>query len=149
MPEKHAIAEWRGDLRTGEGEVTSGSGALQRAKVTYATRFENVPGTSPEEMIAAAHAVCYSIALADILNRRGLHPDDIRTRATVAVEPRSGGWKITRSHLVVEGQVPGIDNTAFQEIAHAAEDACPVSNALRGNVDIILEAALIGVTTMV
>ena len=145
MPEKSAAAIWSGDLRKGYGEVSTPSGAVQRVPLSFATRFENVPGASPEEFLAAAHAGCYSMALADTLARRGHAPLQISTRSTVSVEPQAGGWKITRSHLEVQAQVIDLDNDTFQETARLAEKACPVSNALRGNVDIVLNATLVPV----
>jgi len=141
--ERNASAVWTGDLRGGNGRFTMSSGTLTDTPYSFATRFENAPGTNPEELIAAAHASCYSMALAAALGGRGLQPQEVRTDATCVVEPQSGGgFKITRMRLNTHASVPGLANDQFQEIAKAAEAACPVSNALRGGVNIELTAAL-------
>ncbi len=142
MPDKQATVVWTGDLRQGHGEVSTPDGILQRTPITYVQRFENAPGASPEELIAAAHAGCFSMALASDLSRQGHPPAQLATRATVTVEPERGGWTITRSHIQVQGQVPGIDDAQFQRSARQAEESCPVSRALHANVEITLEAAL-------
>ncbi len=143
MTEKHAEVIWQGDLRQGKGEATVESGVLQRAPISFAKRFEREPGTSPEELIAAAHAGCFSMALAGELAQRGRAPDELVTRATVAIEAKDGGWKITRSQLEVSGKVPGINAATFQQAAEEAKVACPVSQALRGNVEVTLRAVLV------
>ncbi|MBV9149491.1 MAG: OsmC family protein [Candidatus Eremiobacteraeota bacterium] len=141
--ERNASAVWTGDLRGGNGRFTMSSGTLTDTPYSFATRFENAPGTNPEELIAAAHASCYSMALAAALGGRGFQPQEVCTDATCVVEPQSGGgFKITRMRLNTHASVPGLANDQFQEIAKAAEAACPVSNALRGGVNIELTAAL-------
>ncbi len=142
MPDRFAICEWEGDLLAGEGVVSTASGALQHALVTFATRFQNAPGTNPEELIAAAHATCFNMALAEALAERKLRPRKLTTRATVSIVREEAGWRITRSHLQVEGQVPDLESTIFTDIARTAKERCPVSKALHGNVEITLEAAL-------
>lgn len=103
----------------------------------------NSPGTNPEELIAAAHAACYSMAFAFTLSEKGYQPQSVQTQAVCSVEPqKTGGFKITKIRLETRGQIPGIDAATFQQIAQEAEAACPVSNALRGGVEIELDATL-------
>jgi osmotically inducible protein OsmC len=110
--------------------------------VAFAMRFENAPGTNPEELIAAAHAVCYCMSLSNQLGKKGHPPRQITARTTVTLDPQQpGGSKITRSRLEVTADVPGLDNEAFRAIAQDAERACPVSNALRA-IEIELDARL-------
>ncbi len=142
--ERNASATWTGDLRGGNGRFTMSSGTLEDTPYSFATRFENAPGTNPEELLAAAHAACYSMALAATLGGRGAQPQEVRTDATCIVEPQSGGgFKITRMRLNTTATVPGLSDDQFQEIAKAAEATCPVSNALRGGIAIELTARLV------
>lgn len=150
--DRTARAVWTGDLRSGQGRISSavclacGTGVdetdystLKDTPYTFATRFENVPGTSPEELLASAHAACYSMALSLVLGNHQLAPTTIETRAMCSIEAQStGGFKITHMRLKTRAEVPGIDDAEFQAIAQEAEAACPVSNALRGGVDIEL-----------
>jgi osmotically inducible protein OsmC len=136
--ERTATGRWRGDLRGGSGELEAPSGVLQRVPFTYATRFENASGTNPEELIAAAHAGCFSMAFANYLSQQGHVPEQIETRATITLD--SG--KITRMHLQTRGRVPGVDEAAFKRLATEAEQRCPVSNLLRNGLEISLDAAL-------
>ncbi|MBV8363475.1 MAG: OsmC family peroxiredoxin [Candidatus Eremiobacteraeota bacterium] len=141
--ERNAQATWTGDLRGGNGRFTMGSGTLKETPYSFATRFENAPGTNPEELIAAAHAACYSMALAATLGGRGVQPQEVHSEATCTVEPQpSGGFRITRMRLNATATVQGLSDEQFQEVAKAAEAACPVSNALRGGVKIELNARL-------
>lgn len=142
MPTSSASAVWKGGLKGGTGEFSAGSGAFAGA-YTFLTRFEGTPGTNPEELIAAAHAACVSMALAAGLERAGTPPESIMTTAHCSLEKLEEGFRITRMRLVVQGKVPGMDATAFQEAAEAAKNGCPVSNALKGNVQLELEAALV------
>lgn len=142
MPEKQATVVWEGDLRRGHGEASTPDGTLQHVPLTFPQRFESAPGASPEELIAAAHAGCFSMALAGGLAQRGHAPARLTTRAVVTIEPLRGGWTITRSHLSVRAEVLGIEEDAFQEVAREAKDSCPVSRALEGNVEMILTASL-------
>ena len=136
-----AQAIWNGDSRSGNGRISSGSGVLKDVPYTYATRFGDTPGTNPEELIAAAHAACFSMAFAGDLRRGGYQPQRIETRATCSISRREqGGFRITRMRLETRAQVPGIDEATFLRIAQEAKDGCPVSNALRGGVEIELEA---------
>jgi osmotically inducible protein OsmC len=138
-----AMVVWNGDSRTGGGRVSSGSGALKDVPYAYATRFGDTPGTNPEELIAAAHAACFSMAFASRLEHNGYQPQSIETHATCVMSPQEeGGFKITRMHLETRGQVPGIDEATFRQIAREAEKGCPVSTALRGGIEIELDAGL-------
>lgn len=139
-----AKAVWNGDLRGGKGRIASSSGVLKDTPYSFATRFKDAPGTNPEELIAAAHAACYSMAFADTLSSKGYQPERIETHAICLLSPREeGGFKITKMRLETRGQVPGIDETTFRQVAQEAERGCPVSNALRGGVEIELEAILV------
>jgi osmotically inducible protein OsmC len=138
-----AGAVWQGDLRQGKGLVGVESGIFQDKEYTFGTRFQDEPGTNPEELIAAAHAACYSMALALTLAEKGYDPQHVETEATCTVAPQDGGFKITKMHLQVRGKVPGLDEENFREIAHEADQACPVSNLLRPGLETLeLEAQL-------
>jgi osmotically inducible protein OsmC len=131
--ERAAEASWTGDLRKGTGSVSTGSGVLKKQHYTFGTRFEDAPGTNPEELIAAAHAACYSMAFADVLGRQGYEPDTIETQATASLAPRpGGGFRIAKMRLDVRASVPDIDEAHLWRLAREADKACPVSNALRG-----------------
>jgi lipoyl-dependent peroxiredoxin len=139
-----AEAIWAGNLAKGAGEITTESNTLSRSSYSFKTRFEQAPGTNPEELIAAAHAACYSMALAHMLGEKGYASEQIETKAICSLEPQAeGGFKITIMQLRTEGTVPGLDEDTFQNIAQQAEMACPISNALRGSVKIELEAKLL------
>lgn len=145
MPEfrRTGSAVWQGDLRNGRGVLSSESAALEREPYHFGTRFANVPGTNPEELLAAAHAACYNMALAGTLASHGHIPDEISTTATCYLESlESGGWKITRMHLATRVKVAGLDEAALQEIAVEGERGCPVSNALRPGLQVTLEVTL-------
>jgi osmotically inducible protein OsmC len=139
--ERRAEATWRGDLTSGAGTVDRvGSGAFGPLDVTWASRTEEPNGkTSPEELIAAAHAACFSMAFANILAKAGNSPEQLNTSATVTFVPGTG---ITSSALEVDAVVPGIDDAAFQEAAEEARDGCPVSGALKNNVELSVKARL-------
>jgi osmotically inducible protein OsmC len=139
--ERRADAAWEGSLMEGSGTITStGSGALPQLPVTWASRAESPDGrTSPEELIAAAHAACFAMALSHALAQAGNPPERLETSATVTFVPGTG---ITKSALTVRGRVPGVDESAFMEAAEGAKDACPVSGALKGNVELTLDARL-------
>jgi osmotically inducible protein OsmC len=136
--ERTATGVWHGDLRSGSGQIDSTSGVLQNTPFSFATRFENAKGTNPEELIAAAHAACFSMAFANYLTQQGHKPQQISTRATITLD--SG--KITKMHLVTEGTVPGVDADTFARLATEAEQRCPVSNLLRNGLTITLDASL-------
>jgi len=136
--ERTSSGTWRGDLKTGSGTINATSGVLRDTPFTYATRFENAKGTNPEELIAAAHAACFSMAFANYLSTQGHRPLLISTKATISLE----NGVIGKMHLVTEGQVPGMKAEAFKQYAAEAEKKCPVSNLLRNGLKITLDAAL-------
>lgn len=142
MPESKGKAEWKGDLRTGAGTFTAGDSIS--GGYTFKSRFEGGPGSNPEQLIAAAHAACFSMALANMLAEAGHPADSVRTEATVTLRPVDGAPTITRIDLVTEAQVPGLDEAAFIEHASAAKAGCPVSRALASVPEITLEASLVG-----
>ena len=139
-----ANAVWQGDLMSGSGVVSaSTSGAFSELPVTWASRTESADGrTSPEELIAAAHASCFCMALSHGLGERGTPPQRLEVSATVAFEPVEGGFKVASSRLTVRGSVSGIDAAGFSQAAEAAKDGCPISGALKGNVELSVEATL-------
>ena len=141
MVARRADAEWQGDLRSGTGQVSLGSGAYS-GPYSFRSRFESGDGTNPEELIGAAHAGCFSMALAAGLSAAGYAPERIRTVATVHIEQQDGGFVIPRISLQTDARVPGIDEASFQEQAQAAKANCPVSKALAGTA-IELEAKLV------
>ena len=139
---RKASAEWRGDLKTGKGIVSTESGALAGKPYSFTTRFENEKGTNPEELIAAAHAGCFTMALSAELGKAGLVPEALRTSATVTLDKLDGGWTVTESHLEVLGNIPGATADAFRAAAEAAEKGCPISRLL--NTKITMDAKLEG-----
>jgi osmotically inducible protein OsmC len=141
--ERNAHATWEGDLRGGSGRFDTGSGAISGQEVTYASRFEDSGGkTSPEELIAAAHATCLSMALAGGLAKAGHPPTRLETDAVATLDQAEGGFRITSMRLSVRGKVDGIDEDAFRAAAEEAQEGCPVSNALADSIEITLEATL-------
>jgi lipoyl-dependent peroxiredoxin len=141
MPTSTANAVWEGGLKQGNGRFSAQSGAFQ-GNYSFGTRFEGERGTNPEELIAAAHAACMSMALAAGLEAAGTPATRIATTAKCTVEKAGDGFRITRMKLEVQGQVPGIDAAAFAKAAQGARDGCPVSNAIKGNVQIEMDAKL-------
>ncbi len=141
MPQRSAVAHWSGDFRNGSGEMRLGSGAFAGA-YSYNSRFAEGTGTNPEELIAAAHAGCYSMATTSGLVKAGHQPQSVETKATVHLESVSGGFKIQRIDLEMDAEVPGIDEAAFQKIAEDAKKTCPVSQALAAVPEINLKARL-------
>jgi osmotically inducible protein OsmC len=141
--ERNAHATWEGDLRNGSGRFDVGSGAISGQVVTYASRFEDSGGrTSPEELIAAAHATCFSMALAGGLAKAGHPPTRLESDAVSTLDQAEGGFRITSMRLSVRGEVDGIDEEAFRAAAEEAKEGCPVSNALADSIEITLEATL-------
>ena len=137
--QRTASGTWHGDLRHGKGTIDApASGVLVNTPFSFATRFENARGTNPEELIAAAHAACYSMAFSHYLSEQGHVPDTIVTRATISLED----GKINRMHLETRGKVAGLDNATFKRLADEAEKKCPVSNLLRPGLTITLDASL-------
>jgi len=139
---RSSTAVWTGDLPGGEGTMSTASAVLKDEEYTFATRFKNAPGTNPEELIAAAHAGCYSMAFANVLAKKGYRVEGIETTATIHLSPQDGGFAITKSALEVRGRVPDIDDETFRRLAEEADGACPVSNLLRPGLEIELEAML-------
>jgi len=137
---RKANVVWKGDGRTGTGAMTTQSGVLSDNPYGFKTRFENEPGTNPEELIAAAHAGCFSMALAFVLQAAGFTAEEIRAEAAVSLDPDGDGFKISRSALTLRAKIPGIAEAQFLELAHAAEKNCPVSKVL--NAEITLDAQL-------
>jgi osmotically inducible protein OsmC len=140
--EKTARVVWEGDLMSGSGRVSTGSGVLSDESVTWSARAEDVEGVSPEELIAAAHATCVSMALSHALAEQGHAPARLETQATTTFDRTEDGFRLTTIKLAIEGEVEGIDGVVFLETAEAARDNCPVSKALEGNVEISVEATL-------
>ncbi|HET7600622.1 MAG TPA: OsmC family protein [Gemmatimonadales bacterium] len=136
-----ASAAWEGKLRTGRGHFEAGSGSF-RGDYSFPTRFEGAKGTNPEELIAAAHASCLSMALALGLEQAGTPADRISTTASVTIDSVSGGFRITRIRLEVRGKVPGADQAAFEKAAQGAKEGCPVSQLFKGNTTVELDARL-------
>jgi len=137
---RKARAVWRGTGRDGAGDLTTDSGVLSATPYAFKTRFEDEPGTNPEELIAAAHAGCFTMRLAFLLQRAGFTPAEPSTEAAVSLVQDGPGFKIDRSDLTLRAKVPGLDQIKFEELAHAAETSCPVSRLLKA--EITLDAAL-------
>jgi osmotically inducible protein OsmC len=139
--DRKGSAVWQGSIRDGKGTVSSESGALTSAPYSFTSRFEHGSGTNPEELIGAAHAGCFSMALSGQLGREKLTADRIATTATVTVEKVGDGFAITRVHLTVEAKIPGADQATFERLAAAAKAGCPVSKVL--NATITMDAKLV------
>jgi osmotically inducible protein OsmC len=127
-------AEWRGSLKEGKGTVSTESGVLSNANYSFSTRFENARGTNPEELIGAAHAGCFSMALSGQLGNAGMTPESIATTASVSLEKGDSGFSITAVHLDVTARIPGADPAKFEQAANAAKAGCPVSKLLKANI---------------
>jgi lipoyl-dependent peroxiredoxin len=141
MPTRKASAIWEKGLRNGNGSFKGESGAIS-GNYSFGSRFENAAGSNPEELLAAAEAACFSMALALGLEQNGTPAENVETSAACTIEKVADGFSITAMSLLVNARVPGIDNTKFQEIAQGTKDGCPVSKALKGNVNITLTANL-------
>jgi len=131
-----ASAIWSGDLKSGHGALATHSGVLKETPYGFASRFESGPGTNPEELIAAAHAGCFTMALSAALGRAGFTPKRLATQATVSLDQVGGNWTITSVQLQTEAWVPGIDEAQFQQIAADAKANCPVSRLLRAEISL-------------
>jgi lipoyl-dependent peroxiredoxin len=138
--DRKAQAVWRGTGKDGEGRLSSPSGVLSNTAYSFKTRFENEKGTNPEELIAAAHAGCFAMALAFQLQMAGFTPTELAAEAVVSIDKEGQGFRITRSALTLRAQVPGIERAKFEEIANAANQDCPVSKVL--NAEVSLNATL-------
>ena len=139
---RRSTASWHGNGHDGRGTLTSQSGVLSKTNFGYKSRFEDGPGTNPEELLAASHAGCFTMAVAFGLQMAGFTPTSLETEAAVSLEPDGSAFKIARSALTLRAQIPGIDDARFQEIAKAAEKNCPISKVL--NAEITLNATLAG-----
>lgn len=131
---RKANAVWRGTGRDGNGDLTTESRVLSETPYSFKTRFETQPGTNPEELIAAAHAGCFTMALAFQLQMAGFTPTELKTEAAVHLDPEGDGFRISRSSLTLHAQVPAIDDAKFEELARAAEKNCPVSKVLNAEI---------------
>ncbi len=140
---RKAGAIWNGDSRSGTGTISTESRVLYEQPYNYSTRFESNPGTNPEELIAAAHAACFSMALASTLKKNGFTAKQIETNAECTIQSQDGGWEISHIQLHARGQVPGIENDQFQKLAQEAGKGCPVSKLLSPGVKIDLKADLV------
>jgi osmotically inducible protein OsmC len=142
--ERQAEATWAGALTSGSGEVSMRSSGAGSFPVTWASRVEKADGrTSPEELLAAAHAACYAMAFSATLGRGDTPPERLTVTSTVSLDPKEGGgFEVTGSRLEVRGVVPGLDQAGFQAAAERAEEGCPISNAIRGNVRVTVSASL-------
>ncbi|MFD2645996.1 OsmC family protein [Pseudomonas japonica] len=137
---KTASAHWEGGLKDGKGQISTESGALRLTPYGFNTRFEDTPGTNPEELIGAAHAGCFSMALSMILGEAGFKAESIDTRAEVTLDKQPDGFAITAVHLILQARIPGASDQQFQELANKAKAGCPVSKVLNAN--ITLDATL-------
>lgn len=142
MIEQTAGAVWKGRIQDGSGTLRVGSGVLEDERYAFATRFGSEEGTNPEELIGAAHAACFSMALSGLLTAKKLIPERISTRARVEVEKGGDGFRIQRIHLSTRATVPGLDEETFRKLAREAKETCPVSRALAGVPEISLETEL-------
>lgn len=140
--QKYGSAKWSGGLKDGKGQLSTESGALKDQPYGFNTRFEDAPGTNPEELIGVAHAGCFSMALSMILGEDDMVADEINTRATVTLDKKDGGFAITAVHLDLEAKIPGADEERFMKAAKTAKENCPVSKLL--NADITMDAKLVG-----
>src|SRR3954470_13983826 len=137
---RNASAVWNGGLKDGQGTISTGSGVLSKTQYSFSTRFEDGIGTNPEELIAAAHAGCFSMALSGQLGNAGMTADEISTTATITMEKTDAGFTVTSSHLDVTAKIPGADPKAFETAANNAKAGCPISRLL--NTQISMDAKL-------
>ena len=132
--QRKASATWNGDLKGGKGRISTQSGVLADAQYSFSTRFEEGKGTNPEELIAAAHAGCFAMALSAQLSGAGITPQEINTTATVTLDKQDGGWAVTKSHLDVKIQAAGADEAKLMEAANNAKAGCPISKLLKAEI---------------
>lgn len=138
---RKASAEWKGGLKDGKGTISTDSKVLSNTQYSFSTRFENGIGTNPEELIAASHAACFSMALSAELGKAGITPESIQTTATVTLDKMDTGWTVTESHLDVAAKIPNADAIAFETAANAAKAGCPISRLL--NTKVTMDAKLV------
>jgi osmotically inducible protein OsmC len=141
--ERKASAAWHGGLKDGKGTITTDSGVLKDSQYSFGTRFESGIGTNPEELIAAAHAGCFTMALSAELGKANLKPESLATSAAVTFEVVEGKPTITKIHLTTKAKVPGADKAAFDNAADSAKNGCPISRLFKGNTEISLDAQLV------
>jgi lipoyl-dependent peroxiredoxin len=141
--DRTASASWQGSLKEGKGKISVQSGVLKESQYSFSTRFESGVGTNPEELIAAAHAGCFTMALSAQLSTANLPPESIETTAHVTLDRTDAGPTITKIHLKTSAKVPGADNAAFDKAAQEAKKNCPISRLFAGNTDITLDAKLV------
>jgi osmotically inducible protein OsmC len=134
-------AKWQGGLKDGKGWLSTKSGAVNEQPYGFASRFEGKPGTNPEELIGAAHAGCFTMALSKILGDAGFTATEMNTRAEITLEKQGDGFAITKSHLILRAKIPGIDAAKFKELAGMAEKGCPVSKVLNAQISLDAELA--------
>jgi len=139
---RKASAVWKGSLKEGKGTISSESGVLSNTPYSFSTRFENAKGTNPEELIAAAHAGCFTMALSAQLGNAGSTPESLETTASLTLDKLDAGWTITKVHLDVAARIPGVDKAAFDKAAENAKAGCPVSRLLKA--EITMTARLVG-----
>jgi lipoyl-dependent peroxiredoxin len=139
---RKASAVWKGSLKEGKGTISSDSGVLSNTPYSFTTRFENAKGTNPEELIAAAHAGCFTMALSAQLGSAGITPESLETTASLSLDKLESGWAITKIHLDVTARIPGADKAAFDKAAENAKAGCPVSKLLKA--EITMTARLVG-----
>ena len=139
---RKASAVWKGSLKEGKGTISSDSGVLSNTPYSFSTRFENAKGTNPEELIAAAHAGCFTMALSAQLGNAGITPESLETTASLSLDKLDAGWTVTKIHLEVTAQIPGVDKAAFDKAAEAAKAGCPISRLLKA--EITMTARLVG-----
>ena len=139
---RKASAVWKGSLKEGKGTISSESGVLSNTPYSFSTRFENAKGTNPEELIAAAHAGCFTMALSAQLGNAGITAESLETTASLTLDKLDAGWSITKVHLDVAARIPGVDKSAFDKAAENAKAGCPVSRLLKA--EITMTARLVG-----
>jgi len=140
--DRTASAAWQGNVREGKGKISTQSGVLKDSQYSFGTRFENGVGTNPEELIAAAHAACFTMALSAQLTNANLPPESLETTAKVTIEKTDAGFAITKIHLATTAKVPNADKAAFDKAAQEAKTGCPISKLFAGNAEITLDAKL-------
>jgi osmotically inducible protein OsmC len=134
MIKRTASAEWRGGLKDGKGTISTQSGVLSNTQYSFGTRFESGQGTNPEELVAAAHAGCFAMALSAQLGERGMTPESLKVTAAVSMEKQEAGFAVTASHLTLTARVPGASRDKFEEAANAAKVGCPISKLLNAKI---------------
>ena len=138
---RKASAVWKGSLKEGKGTVSSDSGVLSNTPYSFATRFEDAKGTNPEELVAAAHAGCFTMALSAQLGNAGITPESLETNATLTLDKVEAGWTVTKIHLDVTARIPGVDKAKFDKAAEEAKAGCPISRLLKAEISMTARLA--------